>query len=90
MNQITTQTDRLKRVKTDTTKTQDTILKFISQYGKVCRKILYINSQSLEKATIKQNITKLKHKSLLTENQYGTLSLTEKGLTQISTSKTET
>lgn len=66
-------------LKTETTDTQNQILKFINEYGRVHRKIVYLKNHNFADKTLRANIANLKNKDCVKENSNGALELTEIG-----------
>lgn len=86
---LRTTTTYKQSLKTSLTRIQKQLLQYIHDMQPVHRKVIYLNAGSYAKSTIRENLETLKDKDMVTENRYGGFKTTEKGETQVSTSKTE-
>jgi len=83
MHKLQTQKQTFHDLKTNLNNTEQKILKFVEEYGKVCRKIIILKTDTCESAIYK-NTNNLIDKDLLEENCNKALKLTDKGLAQVS------
>ena len=88
MQQLSTHGDKYDNIKTELNRTEQKILKFIRGYQPVCRKVVKLNAASYGESVIDDKIRSLLDRELLEEDFKGSLSLTKKGKSQVSTSKT--